>query len=128
MGLTQKELAELLKVAERTVQKWEGGETKVRQGTAFMIKSLYESRVKGAQENGKASNFVRLNDRAKEIGMNYSKVEVMTHLAQEYREYLNNEEFQRMVKLWAEKLNYTPELMKAIIELKEQLRDLSKAK
>ncbi len=51
LGLTQEELAEKLEVHLRTVQKWEGGETKIRKGNALMLTELLKKHTKGANKN-----------------------------------------------------------------------------
>jgi len=128
LKMTQEDFATALKVDSRTVQKWEKGDTTPRPGTIFMMENLRDRRLKGVKENAKVENFNLLHERASEIGRNYSKVELLTHLNTHYKDYLEIPEFQRMVKLWANKLNYTPELLKAIEQLKSQIEELSRTR
>ncbi len=62
LNLTQEKFAELLDVHLRTVQKWEGGETKIRKSTVFLINNLLEKHTKGANEyeNNNGNKFVEL--------------------------------------------------------------------
>ncbi len=48
LGITQKELAKMLNVNARTIQKWENGEVEIRKNNAFMIRE----RIKGAFDGG----------------------------------------------------------------------------
>ena len=51
LGLTQQELASVLEVNIRTVQKWESGESKIRKGTSFMLNELRNKGVNNSMDS-----------------------------------------------------------------------------
>lgn len=127
-GLTAYEISKEVPLTEAGILKMLKGESKPRESTLAILSEYLDRKYPTSKTVGEPMykyNLEAANESSRAISIDYSRAEVVNHIADNWREYIEIPAFQKMVKAWAKKLNYEPEMLKEIAEIKKKLGELS---